>query len=131
GHEKVYLLDGGLTAWIEAGNETTTELPKLEAKEFEPKLLADEVVDIADVKERKKETILIDSRAKERYLGKSEPMYKKAGHIPGAKSFFWKGVLAEDGSWKSQEELDRKSTRLNSSHVSISYAVFCLKKKKK
>src|SRR5699024_12782977 len=28
-------------------------------------------------------------------------------------------------------EEDRKSTRLNSSHVSISYAVFCLKKKKK
>src|SRR5699024_12785627 len=32
----------------------------------------------------------------------------------------------------SQSDLtDRKSTRLNSSHVSISYAVFCLKKKKK
>src|SRR5207249_8779511 len=29
------------------------------------------------------------------------------------------------------ERADRKSTRLNSSHVSISYAVFCLKKKKK
>src|SRR5699024_11925768 len=28
-----------------------------------------------------------------------------------------------------QEIIDRKSTRLNSSHVSISYAVFCLKKK--
>src|SRR5437660_7639500 len=28
-------------------------------------------------------------------------------------------------------EQDRKSTRLNSSHVAISYAVFCLKKKKK
>src|SRR3989442_11915557 len=28
------------------------------------------------------------------------------------------------------EQLDRKSTRLNSSHVRISYAVFCLKKKK-
>src|SRR5699024_12587937 len=27
--------------------------------------------------------------------------------------------------------IDRKSTRLNSSHVSISYAVFCLKKKKR
>src|SRR5699024_11900819 len=27
------------------------------------------------------------------------------------------------------KEIDRKSTRLNSSHVSISYAVFCLKKK--
>src|SRR5438067_8358546 len=30
----------------------------------------------------------------------------------------------------SQFHVDRKSTRLNSSHVSISYAVFCLKKKK-
>src|SRR5436190_16936910 len=29
------------------------------------------------------------------------------------------------------EPLDRKSTRLNSSHTVISYAVFCLKKKKK
>src|SRR5574337_1419281 len=32
---------------------------------------------------------------------------------------------------RGQSPLDRKSTRLNSSHHSISYAVFCLKKKKK
>src|SRR5207249_11296280 len=31
----------------------------------------------------------------------------------------------------AQAKQDRKSTRLNSSHVSISYAVFCLKKKNK
>src|SRR5699024_4405789 len=31
----------------------------------------------------------------------------------------------------TEKAIDRKSTRLNSSHVSISYAVFCLKKKKK
>src|SRR5207249_5862784 len=31
---------------------------------------------------------------------------------------------------QGQADQDRKSTRLNSSHVSISYAVFCLKKKK-
>src|SRR5699024_12800878 len=35
-----------------------------------------------------------------------------------------------EGNFFRKEELDRKSTRLNSSHVSISYAVFCLKKKK-
>src|SRR5437868_10340809 len=33
-------------------------------------------------------------------------------------------------STQDQSTTDRKSTRLNSSHVSISYAVFCLKKKK-
>src|SRR3712207_7733620 len=38
--------------------------------------------------------------------------------------------VADDGSGMSREE-DRKSTRLNSSHANISYAVFCLKKKKK
>src|SRR5437660_6469133 len=31
---------------------------------------------------------------------------------------------------KFSRDIDRKSTRLNSSHVAISYAVFCLKKKK-
>src|SRR5690606_41332473 len=32
--------------------------------------------------------------------------------------------------WSARRASDRKSTRLNSSHVKISYAVFCLKKKK-
>src|SRR5437899_4377944 len=34
-------------------------------------------------------------------------------------------------SVRVDQEIDRKSTRLNSSHLGISYAVFCLKKKKK
>src|SRR5699024_12729727 len=38
-------------------------------------------------------------------------------------------VGAEQGLGAHGPGLDRKSTRLNSSHVSISYAVFCLKKK--
>src|SRR5699024_11439807 len=40
-------------------------------------------------------------------------------------------VVHEDGTSRAQvlKREDRKSTRLNSSHVSISYAVFCLKKK--
>src|SRR5699024_12089769 len=39
--------------------------------------------------------------------------------------------LLKNSSLNIQEIADRKSTRLNSSHVSNSYAVFCLKKKKK
>src|SRR5689334_24702737 len=37
----------------------------------------------------------------------------------------------QDQMVRGTVNLDRKSTRLNSSHSSISYAVFCLKKKKK
>src|SRR3712207_7591202 len=40
------------------------------------------------------------------------------------------GLLAESAG-PGSDELDRKSTRLNSSHANISYAVFCLKKKNK
>src|SRR5690606_40529901 len=55
-------------------------------------------------------------------------------------SIFEPGVSSKPGGWGVGLALarrivegvqDRKSTRLNSSHVKISYAVFCLKKKKK
>src|SRR3712207_7354976 len=39
-------------------------------------------------------------------------------------------LLQSVGAQAAAERLDRKSTRLNSSHANISYAVFCLKKKK-
>src|SRR5207249_10658361 len=52
--------------------------------------------------------------------------YKIAGHAADlAKGH--PGAQVRDNALSK----DRKSTRLNSSHVSISYAVFCLKKKKK
>src|SRR5690606_40995408 len=38
-------------------------------------------------------------------------------------------VISADRRWDKVDGADRKSTRLNSSHVKISYAVFCLKKK--
>src|SRR5439155_8918950 len=44
--------------------------------------------------------------------------------------YIW-DTRAPAGLVVKSEKTDRKSTRLNSSHVAISYAVFCLKKKKK
>src|SRR5574337_1232456 len=41
----------------------------------------------------------------------------------------WERDLDEKCEWLAEKLDDRKSTRLNSSHHSISYAVFCLKKK--
>src|SRR5690606_39975882 len=47
-------------------------------------------------------------------------------HKRGAKGYLTFNTLV----FEDELEEDRKSTRLNSSHVKISYAVFCLKKKK-
>src|SRR5690349_4275401 len=41
------------------------------------------------------------------------------------------GIDVNGQYYLNKKPIDRKSTRLNSSHVEISYAVFCLKKKKK
>src|SRR3712207_3981460 len=54
-----------------------------------------------------------------------------ASLIPQAKACgqYLNSILAKIESHKAGYEEDRKSTRLNSSHANISYAVFCLKKK--
>src|SRR5205814_8351591 len=44
---------------------------------------------------------------------------------------FWPGLQGTYTTGRCRGCRDRKSTRLNSSHLGISYAVFCLKKKKK
>src|SRR2546430_13535308 len=43
---------------------------------------------------------------------------------------FWSPLVQHPAGPFGRPALDRKSTRLNSSHSQISYAVFCLKKKK-
>ncbi len=114
GHEHVYLLDGGLDAWVEQGYEVTTEIPKLEAVNFIPQYREHEKVDIEEVKEKlkNKSATLIDSRSKERYLGKTEPLYAKAGHIPGARHFSGKVF-----STRMENGRIRKSWRSTSDHL--------------
>src|SRR5438309_4459490 len=74
-------------------------------------------------------TVIEDARFEEVYnehvrqhtYGFDDATVVRVGKLVGADSILF--VVTERG--------DRKSTRLNSSHSSISYAVFCLKKKKK
>src|SRR5438874_10176159 len=79
-------------------------------------------------------TTLFRSYHDERGVGEY-PAY--AGRVDargsGPGSTFWRRPLPPLPVLPHRSDgcLDRKSTRLNSSHVEISYAVFCLKKKKK
>src|SRR5690349_23983625 len=76
-------------------------------------------------------TTLFRSSGKDKVLDLGAFNFQWAGVMIGAVGhvvllvFGWLGSLV----FASPDGGDRKSTRLNSSHVEISYAVFCLKKK--
>src|SRR5699024_11988607 len=51
GHENVYVLAGDFNGWIEAGNSVTDEIIAQEKGVFEPRVRADEIVDMERVRE--------------------------------------------------------------------------------
>src|SRR2546430_10046989 len=59
-------------------------------------------------------------------LRQASKIFKGGHHTPN----HGRGITAFHKRDKAHARIDRKSTRLNSSHSQISYAVFCLKKKK-
>src|SRR3989454_8682021 len=68
------------------------------------------------------------------YLGRMQPhefSYETVKQRWGGGAYRIRLFGAWDRERRQERYIDRKSTRLNSSHLVISYAVFCLKKKKK
>src|SRR3712207_5091742 len=62
---------------------------------------------------------------------KTFPLAEASSHLTGVALELSPAESFTPKNERSRLPLDRKSTRLNSSHANISYAVFCLKKKKK
>lgn len=86
GHPAVAVLDGGLTAWAAGGHRLETEPGSIAPGDFVarpggmPAISAEEAQAVAS------RGVLIDARARERFLGLDEPVDPIAGHIPGARN---------------------------------------------
>ena len=107
GHEKIYLLDGGIKGWAAEGYPVTSikSSPRNQGK-INIQLNNEMHCDIEYIKMRKDlpNVALIDSREYERFTGKVEKLYKKAGHIPGATSHHYRKNFNE-GFLKDKKEL--------------------------
>lgn len=107
GFDNVRILDGGLQAWLEAGHAITQDpapAPGGGTVALSPGHLrtieADEAAALA------REGVLLDARGKSAYAGAPQERGKPAtGHIPGALSAPASDALADDGRFKSGEEL--------------------------
>lgn len=120
GVNQTFVLNGGFKAWQDAGYEVTEEIPDEKNSTFIPNIHKDKVVSMKEVRDRNREKqVLIDSRAYERYIGKTEPLYKKAGHIPGAVHYYWEDVFDERGHWKGVEDLQKHFEELKNAEEII------------
>ncbi|UQZ84832.1 3-mercaptopyruvate sulfurtransferase [Paenibacillus konkukensis] len=124
GHEKVYVLDGGFARWKESGYPVTDEPPAAHHETtFTPKPQEHLVLSMEEVKERigRPGTVLIDSREERRYLGLEEAIDPVAGHIPGAKNYFWKDSLDDQGGWKDGAKLRERFAALQDADEIVVY----------
>jgi thiosulfate/3-mercaptopyruvate sulfurtransferase len=115
GHDNVAVMDGGRVKWEAEGREMTQEVPEVPRKDYPVPTRDDSQIRAfkADVeKHLQGNGPLVDVRSPGEYSGEllHMPDYPqegalRGGHIPGAANVPWARAAAEDGTFKSADEL--------------------------
>ncbi len=108
GHDAVAVLDGGLARWIREGHADSRRprgraaggVRRRATRGVAARHASAVLAHLADP-----ESLLVDARAEPRFRGESEPLDKRAGHIPGACNFFFQQNLTDDKTFRSPDEL--------------------------
>jgi thiosulfate/3-mercaptopyruvate sulfurtransferase len=107
GHEAVAVVDGGLARWVRegfatrGGAETATPAVFEGAPRESWRLAASDVLRGLGASDQ----VLVDARAEPRFRGDTEPLDAKAGHIPGARNYFFQRNLTEDKTFRKADDL--------------------------
>ena len=114
GHQDLKLMDGGRKKWLDENRPTTKDVPQPTATSYQasgPDLsLRAKQDDVLAAVQGGTHT-LIDVRSPAEYSGEImappglQETAQRTGHIPGAQSVPWSQAVAEDGTFKSEEEL--------------------------
>jgi thiosulfate/3-mercaptopyruvate sulfurtransferase len=111
GANNVRLLDGGLANWEAAGGQLSLQVPSYEPGNFSPsepnlelRAFIDEVVDAAEAGDTDN-TLIVDNRSLESYLGEVESGATFDGHVPTAESLFSFGLFTEDNAYLGAEDI--------------------------
>lgn len=115
--ERSSLLDGGMDAWIAAGQKTTDVVPDAKKGSLSPLKIKPIVVDADTVKSQlgKSGVSVVDGRNASFYdgvdTGGSHEHAHKTGHIAGAKSVPFTEVVNDQNVWKSPKDLEALFTK--------------------
>jgi thiosulfate/3-mercaptopyruvate sulfurtransferase len=107
GHDAVAVLDGGFARWVREGHPVRAGIEQPTRARFEGapredwRLSVDAVAaGLGDASR-----MLVDARAESRFRGEGETLDRVAGHIPGAKNYFFQRNLAEDKTFKTAADI--------------------------
>jgi thiosulfate/3-mercaptopyruvate sulfurtransferase len=127
GYDPVAVLDGGFDRWtretlpVRSGDETGSA-----AAPLRPQVRHDWRVTIDDMAAgTASQALLIDARAPERFEGRSEPLDKAAGHIPGAVNRFYKDNLGADGLMRPAAELRQEFDAVVRARPAADVVMYC------
>lgn len=109
GHRSVALLDGGWAAWVAAGMTVADEIRSPLKAHFSGKPGHMPTMETRELETRLQDPalLLLDARARARYLGDQEPIDPVAGHVPGAKNLPFLDSLTREGRFRGRDELRR------------------------
>ena len=110
GHSAVAVVDGGFKKWTLENQKTQSGLETNPAVTFSGSPQQHKLLDTKQVLHglSRSENLLVDARAPERYQGASESLDRVAGHIPGAKNYFFKNNLDSDNTFLSPAVLRKQ-----------------------
>jgi thiosulfate/3-mercaptopyruvate sulfurtransferase len=117
GVKNVKLLDGGRKKWEAEKRPLTPIATKVAAGNIKVSdannALRARLIDVVAIANKKSDTALVDIRSPDEFTGKIfapagvQETAIRAGHIPGAVNVPWGQAVAEDGTFKSPEELKK------------------------
>jgi thiosulfate/3-mercaptopyruvate sulfurtransferase len=107
GHDAVAVLDGGFSRWLREGRPVSPARETWQATTFRGEPREEWRLDVAAVERSLGDParVLVDARAETRFRGEGETLDKVAGHIPGARNFFFQRNLTDQKTFKTADEL--------------------------
>jgi len=106
GFKNSALLDGGIDAFVKAGGTLSQKHEADQEGDIAVKMNAAMIADLAEVEASLRKVPMVDSRPAVYYFGaERQEVLKRAGHISGAHSYFWRYNMTPDNRIKSKGQL--------------------------
>ena len=127
GHDAVAVLDGGFAKWTREGRPVRGGEETRVAAAFTPALRREMRLTVEDVTARlgNPSVLLVDARSPERFAGQPDPLDNVSGHIPGARSRFYRRNISQEGTMRPASELNAEFEQVLRGRPAHEVVMYC------